>query len=189
MRGTTVGLLMLVLLSAAAGCAGDPGIYPAGDAEAVITVTSAAFADGGMIPTEYTCEGENLSPPLAFEGVPDGTVSLVLIVDDPDAPFGTYTHWILYAIPPGTRKLPAGIAVSGPLPGGGLQGKNAGGTFGYSGPCPPPGNSHRYFFRIYALDTVPTLPGTANRPAILAAMEGHVLATGELMGLYGRSSP
>ncbi|KQC05274.1 MAG: hypothetical protein APR53_02335 [Methanoculleus sp. SDB] len=152
-----------------------------------MTVTSAAFADGGLIPSEYTCDGENLSPPLAFGGVPDGAVSLVLIADDPDAPFGTYTHWILYAVPPGTRVLPAGIGVSADLPDGSMQGKNAAGVFGYSGPCPPPGNPHRYFFRIYALDIVPAIPGTADRPAVLAAMEGHVLAAGELMGRYGRS--
>jgi Raf kinase inhibitor-like YbhB/YbcL family protein len=153
-----------------------------------LTLTSSAFEDGAALPGEYTCDGADRSPPLAWNGVPPKTRSLALICDDPDAPGKTFVHWVLYEIAPGTTTLAPGIPPSETLaePVGALQGTTDFRRVGYGGPCPPPGKPHRYFFRLHALDTVLNLPPGIHRPELEAAMAGHVLAVGTLMGTYQR---
>jgi Raf kinase inhibitor-like YbhB/YbcL family protein len=153
--------------------------------EARMELTSSAFVHGGDIPGRCTCEGEDIAPPLAWRGLPDGTRSLVLIVDDPDAPDPahpqrTWVHWVLYGIPPGAAGLPEGGA---PLPPGTCEGLNDWNRTGYGGPCPPIGR-HRYFFKLYALDTTLPDPHPPKKAALEQAMQGHVLAQAELMGTY-----
>jgi Raf kinase inhibitor-like YbhB/YbcL family protein len=145
-----------------------------------LALRSAAFEHGGEIPAFFTCEGRDLSPPLEWSGLPDGTETLALIADDPDAPRGTWVHWIVYDIPAGQRGLREGMAR---LPNGARAGRNSWGRARYGGPCPPSGR-HRYFFRLFALDCRIGPLETADKPDLLAAMEGHVLATAELMGTY-----
>jgi Raf kinase inhibitor-like YbhB/YbcL family protein len=151
---------------------------------AALTVNSSAFTEGGGIPARYTCEGQDVSPPLAWSGLPAGTKSLALIVDDPDAPDPkapkrTWVHWVLYDIPPTATSLPEG----GALPSGIREGRNDWGRKGYGGPCPPVGR-HRYFHKLYALDTVLGDLGEPTKAQVEKAMEGHVLAEGRLMGTY-----
>jgi hypothetical protein len=147
---------------------------------AEFTLTSSAFANGEAIPSRYTCEGENLSPPLRWSGTPDGTRSLALVVDDPDAPVGTFTHWLAWGIDPEA----GGLAEGQPAP---AEGRNDFRVIGYGGPCPPPGHGpHRYFFKLYALDSDLALPAGASRAELERALEGHVLARAELVGIYER---
>ncbi len=149
-------------------------------------LTSAGFAEGAAIPARYTCDGENSAPPLGWDGPPEAR-SFVLIVDDPDAPRGTFTHWVLYDIPGAQRELPAGLANVGAL---GTPGMNDFSRVGYGGPCPPRGGgAHRYFFTLYALD-IPSLLVPAERPRqeIEATMRGHVIGQAKLMGRYARKS-
>jgi Raf kinase inhibitor-like YbhB/YbcL family protein len=145
-----------------------------------------AFQPGSEIPKQYTCEGEDLSPPLQWGGAPKGTQSLALIAEDPDAPSGTFTHWMLYDLPPSVTELPQGLPRKEHVKFGGLQGMNDFGKVAYGGPCPPPGNPHRYFFKLYALDTVLGLKPGAMKEEVERAMEGHVLAQAEIMGKYQR---
>jgi Raf kinase inhibitor-like YbhB/YbcL family protein len=152
-----------------------------------LSLTSTAFAHGDEIPVRCTCEGEDLAPALAWDGVPDGTRSLALIVDDPDAPDPaapkmTYVHWVLYNLPPGVGGLPEGVT-SDELPVGTREGLNDWKRTGYGGPCPPIGR-HRYFHKLYALDAVLPHLSRATKPALEAAMAGHVLGHAELMGTY-----
>ncbi len=146
-----------------------------------IRVTSPAFADGQPIPQKYSCDGENVSPPLEWHGIPDSAKSIALICDDPDAPSGTFTHWVLYDIPAAATRLSEGAADTG------KAGLNSFGKIGYGGPCPPPRDAaHRYVFRVYALDVASVgKPGLAGSD-LSAAIEGHVLAEGELVGRYQR---
>ena len=156
-----------------------------------LTLTSSAFSHDGLIPREHTCDGDDTSPPLAWEGLPPGTESLVLIVDDPDAPDPaapkmTWVHWILYNIPPSTASLPPGVSRSH-LPAGTSEGLNDWKSAGYRGPCPPAGR-HRYFHKLYALDAqLPDL-GTPTKAALEATMGEHILASAELVGTYERAS-
>jgi len=151
-----------------------------------ITVTSSAFLEGEMIPTKYTCDGPDLSPPLAWSKVPRGTASLALICEDPDAPRGIWVHWVVWGLPADSTSLPEAVTTDRILSTDARQGKNDFGKFGYGGPCPPPGKPHRYYYRLYALDhKIPLDPG-ATRKDLLAAMEGHVIGEGALMGRYGR---
>jgi len=150
-------------------------------------ISSASFADQRPIPAEYTCEGANISPALAWENIPPETKSFALIMDDPDAPAGTWVHWILYNLPGDKRSLPAHLPAAADLPDGAQQGKNSFGRTGYGGPCPPPAHgSHRYFFRLYALDALLDLHSGASRAQLESAMKGHILDRAELMGLYER---
>jgi Raf kinase inhibitor-like YbhB/YbcL family protein len=149
-------------------------------------LTSTAFAQGQPIPAAYTCTGKNISPGLKWSGVPDGAKSLVLIADDPDAPMGTWVHWVLYDLPPATKELAEDLQKSQYISGGGTQGLNDFKHLGYGGPCPPPGKPHRYFFKLYALDKMLELKPGATKKAVEQAMEKHVLAQGELMGTYKR---
>jgi Raf kinase inhibitor-like YbhB/YbcL family protein len=141
-------------------------------------ITSAAFEAGGTIPSRYSCDGENVSPPLSFAGAPADTRSLALVVDDPDAPVGTFTHWLAWDIDPGADRLDEGQAAP-------REGRNGFGTTGYVGPCPPRGR-HRYFFRLHALDAELDLQPGADRDQLERALDGHVLETAELMGWYER---
>ncbi len=150
-----------------------------------IKVTSSAFQDGGMIPAKYTCDGQDVSPPLAWQDVPEGSKSLALINDDPDAPMGTWVHWVMYNIPPETSQLPENVPLDKVLPNGAKQGMTDFRRVGYGGPCPPSG-THRYFFKIYALDVQPDLDAGATKKELLVAMEGHILAEGQLIGKYKR---
>jgi Raf kinase inhibitor-like YbhB/YbcL family protein len=146
---------------------------------------STAFDAGGEIPAVFTCQGRDVSPPLSWSGVPAKTKALVLVCEDPDAPMGTWIHWVYYDIPAGTARLAQGVPRTGRPPAGGVQGRNSFGNQGYGGPCPPWG-THRYFFRLYALDTELRLGEGEKRDAVTAAMKGHVLATAELMGTYSK---
>jgi len=149
-------------------------------------LTSSAFEPGGTIPKLYTCDGPDVSPPLRWTDPPPGTRSLALICDDPDAPVGTWVHWVLYSLPPEIRELPEGVPPQPTLPGGGKQGRNDFRKIGYGGPCPPRGPAHRYFFRLYALDADPGLEPGATKQELLKAMTNHILAQAELMGRYRR---
>lgn len=151
-----------------------------------IQLTSPAFTAGTPIPVQYTCDGQDLSPPLRWSNVPAEAKSLALIADDPDAPMGTWVHWVLYNLPPGTAELPEGLSTSETLPNGAKQGMNDFRRLGYGGPCPPRGNPHRYFFKLYALDTELSLKSGATKKDLVRAMEGHTLAEGQLMGTYKR---
>jgi len=150
-----------------------------------IKVTSAAFAEGEMIPAEFTADGRNISPPLAWTGVPEGTKSIALINDDPDAPMGTWVHWVVYNIGADVTSLEENVLPQETLPNGAMHGTTDFGRIGYGGPAPPSG-THRYFFKIYALDTMLDLPPGATKGQVEAAMDGHILAEGRLMGKYSR---
>ncbi|MFH7027984.1 MAG: YbhB/YbcL family Raf kinase inhibitor-like protein [Heteroscytonema crispum UTEX LB 1556] len=152
-------------------------------------IRSPAFFIGNTIPFKYTCDGDNISPPLQWESPPPGTNSFALIVDDPDAPSHTFNHWILYNLSADIRELPEGIANNPRLSNGGVQGKNSFGELGFGGPCPPFNDgAHRYFFKIFALDQKLDLPPGASKEQVMAAMEGHVLDAAEVMGRYARES-
>ncbi len=158
---------------------------PAGGEKMEIKITSSAFAEGGMIPSKYTCDGADVSPPLQWDAVPEGTKSIALISDDPDAPMGTWVHWVIFGLPAETRELAENIPADETLPNGAKQGITDFGRVGYGGPCPPSG-THRYFFKIYALDTELQIDASAGKRGLLKAMEGHILAQGQLMGKYKR---
>jgi Raf kinase inhibitor-like YbhB/YbcL family protein len=150
-----------------------------------LTIKTTAFPNSGTIPKKYTCDGPDLSPELSWAGTPAGTQSFALIVDDPDAPVGTWTHWIIWNIPP-EGPLQEDVAKTETLKNGARQGKNDFKRIGYGGPCPPPGKPHRYFFKLYALDTKLNVTAGASRNELESAMKGHVLSQAELMGRYGR---
>jgi len=150
-----------------------------------LEITSSAFSEDEMIPTRYTCDGPDVSPDLAWSGVPDTAQSLALICDDPDAPMGTWVHWVLFNIPAGTSGLPAEIPPDAALENGARHGTNDFRRLGYGGPCPP-GGTHRYFFKLYALDTEPDLASGITKAQLLEVMEGHILAEAQLMGKYKR---
>ena len=152
----------------------------------VLSVSSSAFGEGEVIPDRYTCQGQDVSPPITWGEPPAGTRSLALILDDPDAPVGVFNHWVIFNIPADSRELPEAVPVQTELPGGALQGKNDFGRTGYAGPCPPPGRPHRYQFTVYALDSLLDLGAGISKKQLLAAMQGHVLAQGGLSGKYQR---
>ncbi len=150
-----------------------------------IKITSSAFEEGGLIPPKYTCDGEDISPPLQWDAVPEGTNTIALISDDPDAPMGIWVHWVLFNLPADTTELTENIPPDENLPSGAGQGTNDFHRIGYGGPCPP-GGTHRYFFKIYALDTELDLAAGAHKKDLLKAMEGHILGEGQLIGKYKR---
>ena len=147
-------------------------------------VTSSAFGSGAMIPQQYTCKGDDVSPALEWSGAPAKSASFAIVMDDPDAPRGTWVHWVMWNLPVGAHSLPAGVPKRDQLDDGARQGRNSNGNVGYNGPCPPMGQTHRYFFRVYALDTKLDLAAGAERADLDAAMKGHVLAEGEYMGKF-----
>ena len=152
---------------------------------AEIKITSPAFAEGGMIPAKYTCDGANVSPPLQWDAAPEGTKSIALISDDPDAPVGTWVHWVLFNLPADVTELTENTPSDKTLPNGARQGTNDFRKIGYGGPCPP-GGTHRYFFKLYALDTELDLQSGADKARLLKAMKDHILAQGQLIGKYKR---
>ncbi len=150
-----------------------------------ITLKSAAFEEGGMIPKKYTCDGPDVSPPLTWTSAPAGTKSLALICDDPDAPVATWVHWVLFNLPADTTKLPESVPPQETLESRAKQGTNDFRKTGYGGPCPPSG-THRYYFKLYALDTEIDLEAGITKKDLLKAMEGHIIGEGQLMGRYKR---
>ena len=170
MRKPIISGAVAILLAAIAS-------FAAGGAR--MKITSSAFQEGGNIPSKFTCDGSDTSPPLQITGVPSSAKSLVLIADDPDAPTGLFTHWLVWNIPPHTNSIAEGSASNG------VHGTNDFGKSGYKGPCPPPG-THRYSFKIFALDRELDLRPGAKRSEVNVAMKGHVIGQGELVGRYSR---
>jgi hypothetical protein len=178
-----IGLLVLLAI----GCHSSPDrSIPSQLGGQTMHLESSAFTHNGMIPAEFTCDSSNLSPPLSWSQPPANTQSLALIVDDPDAPMGTFVHWVLFNLPRQTASLPEHITSPSALPDHSLEGRNDFGKLGYGGPCPPSG-THRYFFKLYALDTLLNVRSGATKAQVEAAMQGHILASAELIGLYQRS--
>ena len=173
-KGFVVGILLSIM-----------GIMGAEEAMAM-EIKSSAFKAQEKIPAKYTCEGADVSPPLSWTDVPEKTQGLALICDDPDAPMGTWVHWVIYDLPTETRELPEGMTPKEVIENGARQGVNDFGKVGYGGPCPPPGPAHRYFFKLYALDAKLGLPPRATKKDVEKAMKGHILAQTELVGLYKR---
>jgi len=169
LRSVTVGTIAMLLAAIVLLAAGG----------ATMKITSSAFHEGGSIPSKFTCDGSDTSPPVQISDVPAEAKSLVLIADDPDAPGGLFTHWLVWNIPPQTSSIAEGSTPKG------VQGANDFGKSGYRGPCPPPG-THRYSFKIFALDRELELHAGAKRSQVDAAMKGHVIARGELVGRYAR---
>ena len=151
-----------------------------------LQIKSTAFEEGGNIPKKYTCDGSDVSPSLSWTLPPPGTKSLALICDDPDAPVGTWVHWVLFGLSTDIVTLPEGVPGQEVIQGGAKQGINDFGKIGYGGPCPPEGSAHRYFFKVYALDSEPNLSAGATKQELLQAIEGHIIAEGQLMGRYQR---
>jgi Raf kinase inhibitor-like YbhB/YbcL family protein len=168
-----------------AGCSQEPK-SATGDT-VKIQLTSTAFADGQPIPAKYTGDGRNVSPPLAWTNIPPGAKSFALIADDPDAPSGDWTHWVMYNMPSIEVVLSENIAKTETLDDGRKQGKNSFGNIGYDGPAPPRGKAHRYFFKLFALDAMLDLKSGATKADLLKAMDGHVLGEGRLMGTFQRN--
>jgi Raf kinase inhibitor-like YbhB/YbcL family protein len=180
--------VLVVIGAIAFGACGNTG---AGDTVPVassnpLRLASSAFPDDGSIPQAYTCDGEDKSPPLSWAVPPAGTQSLALIVDDPDAPVGTWVHWVLFNLPPTTISLPEAVPADETVPDGAVHGANSWKQVGYGGPCPPKGSTHRYFFKLYALDITLDLNPGADKGAVEEAMTGHILDQGQLVGRYGR---
>jgi Raf kinase inhibitor-like YbhB/YbcL family protein len=174
-----VALVVVVVVSACGGDDEEP--LATGPSAPGFAFAQSGVAEGEAIDSRYTCDGEDVSPALAWEGVPEGTAELVLVVEDPDAPGGTFTHWLVYGLDPGETELPEGGEAGGP------QGTNDFGRVGYGGPCPPGGETHDYVFRLLALDAPTGLERGASRDELLAAVEGHVLAEAQLTAPYTRS--
>jgi hypothetical protein len=175
--------LTLLLIFISSGC-----LVPAGrGGSPVLDVSSDAFARDGQIPVMYTCDGTDISPSLSWGPVPQGTASIAILVTDPDAPGGAFIHWVAYNIPAGTRGIPAGTPGRNVLPAGSVQGMNDMGRQGYGGPCPPRGKPHHYHFTVYALDSAVNLTGKRDGRTLAGALGGHILAQGELVGIYRRA--
>jgi Raf kinase inhibitor-like YbhB/YbcL family protein len=178
---------LLIVMSAV--CLGHGGMWYASEAmaseAAKLDVSSSAFQEGATIPKLYTCDGNNTSPPLKWGFVPERTQSIAVICDDPDAPGGTFVHWVLFNLPPETQGLPENVPAGRTLANGAKQGNGTSKKTGYFGPCPPSG-VHRYFFKVYALDSKINLDSGITKNQLLNAMEGHVLAEGRLIGTYKR---
>ena len=152
-----------------------------------LDIRSSAFEEGELIPEKYTCDGEDVSPPLSWTQPPNEAKSMVLICDDPDAPMGTWVHWVLFGLSPETLELPEGVTSDKEVLGGAKHGLNDFRKYGYGGPCPP-GGTHRYFFKLYAVDTQIDLNAGATKKEVLNAIKGHILEEGQLMGRYSRQN-
>jgi len=185
-RSTILLMLAFPCLFLDLGCKPPSNQMQSGDHPMSIELTSTAFQPGATIPKQFTGDGADRSPPLRWSEPPSGTKSLALICDDPDAPRGTWVHWVLFNLPAQTRELEEGVPTTETLGNGAKQGKNDFGNIGYGGPAPPKGKPHRYFFKLYALDKVRGLPPRAPKAKLVEAMKGRVLAEAELVGLYGR---
>ena len=152
-----------------------------------LKLNSTSFEPGGFIPEKFTCDGEDITPDVSWNGAPAGTETFTLIVEDPDAPGRVFTHWLVYNIPGTVSGFEEGMSAFEIIKTGASQGKNDLGTVGYTGPCPPPGNAHHYHFRILALDCVLDLPSMLSKSTVLGAMKGHVLDETEIIGKYKRA--
>ena len=182
MSAFLAALCLVSILLASCGA----GKQPPEEGKMALSVTSKVFREGERIPDKYTCQGQDISPPLAWSEPPRGTECFTLIMDDPDAPGGVFTHWVIFNIPSNSRGLPEAIPTQNQLSSGTLQGKNDFGTIGYRGPCPPAGSAHRYRFSLYALDKPLDLKPGAFKEQVLDAMNRHILAQGQLTGTYRR---
>ncbi len=181
MRDMSLWLIFGSFLCAVAACTAG-----AINAPSTVKVSSGTFSEGAAIPARFTCKGQDISPALGWSNLPGGTKSIALICDDPDAPMGTWVHWVVYNLPASVDGLPESVPATPTTISGALQGTNSWGKIGYGGPCPPPGKPHRYFFKVYALDEMLPLKPGATRDQLLAQMKGHVLAQGHLMGTFHR---
>ena len=190
---SALAFLPLALILADKSGHGDAGVYnhesflsEDGGSAMNFAISSSSFQNGKEIPTKFTCDGADISPALSWANPPSGTQSFALIADDPDAPVGTWTHWVLFDLPAQTASLSEGVAKVDELPGGGRQGRNDFRKIGYGGPCPPPGKPHRYFFKLYALDKMLNLKAESSKQEVELAIGGHILGKAELMGTYRR---
>ncbi|MGH7781953.1 MAG: YbhB/YbcL family Raf kinase inhibitor-like protein [Candidatus Binataceae bacterium] len=175
-QSAAAAFCLLLIVVAAPARAADSNAF---------AISSVAFAPGAAIAARFSCDGANGSPPLTWSNIPERTKSFALIVSDPDAPSGTFFHWVIFNLPGAARGLPAGIAKTGSLAQGGDQGINSFHQIGYNGPCPPRGSMHHYHFKLYALDSMLELKPGATVDAVGSAASGHVLATAELVGIFG----
>ena len=175
MRQAAIGLALILICGALPA---ESAMKKEGRNMGELRISSAAFAEGGSIPARYTCDGADVNPPLTVENVPEGVRSLALIVDDPDAPGGVWVHWVVWGIDPKTKEIREGS-----VPTGASQGKNDWRRNSYGGPCPPSG-THRYFFKLYALGTTLNLGSGATKSDLERAMQGHIIAQAQLMGVY-----
>jgi Raf kinase inhibitor-like YbhB/YbcL family protein len=177
---SVAGLLFTIVI-------GVPPVYSAeSGSPQKFTLSSSAFQPGAEIPRKYTCDAKDLSPPLRWENPPASTKVFALIADDPDAPGGTWVHWVIYDLPAETKELTEGLPKTEVIAGGAKQGINDFRKVGYGGPCPPPGSAHRYYFKLYALDAAPNLKPRATKQQLLDALKAHVLGEADLMGRYKR---
>lgn len=183
----TLPLCVLLVLINVAVISRANGSGPAqGEHAMAFALSSKSFPNGGDIAKKFTCDGADVSPQLAWTGAPAGSKSFTLIADDPDAPVGTWTHWVLYDLPPEANNLAEGAPKQPELPNGARQGRNDFGKIGYNGPCPPAGKPHRYFFKLYALDSKLNLKPGASKQEVEQAIAGHTLGKTEWMGRYQR---
>ena len=176
-----IALLILLLIAC-----GDNKKNIERDKTMSLSISSSAFSEGERIPDKYTCEGEDISPPLSWSNIHEGTQSFALISDDTDTAGGTWDHWVIYNMPADAEELPEAVPTAESLPDGSKQGVNSWGRTGYGGPCPPHGNPLHYFFKLYALDITLILPADESKSSIEAAMEGHILENASPMGTYSR---
>ncbi len=185
---TIVAAIVSCSLLILSGCAGAPTLTPSPTptANAPLVLSSSVFGNGERIPAKYSCQSDNVSPPLNWNVSPPGTQSFALITEDMDGPSGIITHWIIFNIPARTRELKEVVPNQGELTDGALQGNNVRGQVGYTGPCPPAGTTHRYLFTLFALDQPLSLKAGATRTEFLAAIQGHIIALAPLMGTYQR---
>jgi len=179
-----VAVLLVIVKSLSVHCQASP--KPAGAADASMRITSSAFQPDGAIPKKYSCDGQDISPPLAWSGTPAGTKSFALIMDDPDARPTTWVHWVLYDLPADARSLPENLPKTKELASGARNGVNGEPKIGYEGPCPPPGPVHNYHFKLYALDGKLGLKSGATKAEVEKAMEGRILGEAQLVGRFGR---
>src|SRR5262245_5172768 len=178
--------VVLSLLIANCGLAAYPASPQNEGGAMALQLQSSAFKPGSEIPQKFTCQGNDVSPALSWSGAPAGAKSFALIADDPDAPVGTWVHWVLYDLPATAAQLPENVSKTEKLSSGGTQGITDFKKTGYGGPCPPPGKPHRYFFKLYALDAALNLKPGVTKAEVEKAMKGHILAQAELMGTYKR---
>lgn len=181
--GCNKSSILVGLIFCTAACANGPA---KGEKAMALNLSSTSFVAGENIPKQFTCDGEDRSPELHWNDPPAGTKSFALIADDPDAPVGTWVHWVLFNLPADARSLAEGVPKKDVLENGAVQGQNDFRRTGYGGPCPPPGKPHRYFFKLYALDATMNLKSKATKADLERAIKDHILAQGELMGRYGR---
>jgi Raf kinase inhibitor-like YbhB/YbcL family protein len=186
MRTIPLGFVFVLAIASCSALDAENICAAAGGAPVSLQVKSTDFASGGEIPKQFTCSGADISPALEWSEPPAGTKSLALIADDPDAPVGTWVHWVIYNIPANLLKLPQNFPKTEHPGDGSRQGRNDFEKIGYGGPCPPPGKPHRYFFKLYALDSKLNLPPGATKKDVESAMKGHILAQGEYMGRFAR---